>query len=514
MTARQDADDLAWDRKDELWEEALRETTLKTTCCKMESFAEKLYGRHATFVPAVIVGGFNVLYSFRIDGVDGLASSNVFVRIPCLYQAVFPEEKTMAEAATVAFISQQTQLPVPRLLHHGVDPDIGPFMVIEDLETRRQLCTALETPGREDNEVPVLWPDIPETKLKSLYFQMARCTLQLARPTFQRIGALVETSPGSYDVLGRPITFNMNNMVTLSNIPKSVFPAEGTTFPTADEWYVVLAELQMATLLFQHNDIIVSEDDCRTKYVARQLFRRLAKQGRLATFGFLEDDWSSYSKQARGAGSLLPAPDGSGSFRLWSDDFRPVNVLVDEDDRVLGAIDWEFTYVAPAHFILDSPWWLLLKKPEMWDDGMDAWASLYERRLDTWVSAVEEAEQEDTGSSDSLLFSAYMRESWATGRFWLNYAARDSWAFDAIYWKYLDEKFFGEREGEAPTEKLWIGDAPREELWKTRVHLLSEEERAAMEPFVQAKMEERKERILVEWDAEEAKQRLSSYLFD
>jgi len=125
------------------------------------------------------------------------------------------------------------------------------------------------------------------------------------------------------------------------------------------------------------------------------------------------------------------------------------------------------------------------------------------RRLGLFPSlTVEEVEQDM--SPGSLLLSAYMQESWATGRFWLNYAARRSWAFDTIYWKYLDEKFFGEREKDIPTE----------ELWKTRVHLLSKEERAAMEPMVEMKMEESKDRVLVEWDAAEARQRLSSFLFD
>jgi hypothetical protein len=123
--------------------------------------------------------------------------------------------------------------------------------------------------------------------------------LQLAQPAFPRIGALVETSPGSYHVMGRPITLNMSNMVQLSNIPRSIFFPEGTTYQTADEWYTVLAEMQIATLLFQHNDMISSEDDCRTKYVARQLFHKLAKQGRLSKFGFTEDDWSARSKDAR-----------------------------------------------------------------------------------------------------------------------------------------------------------------------------------------------------------------------
>ena len=103
------------------------------------------------------------------------------------------------------------------------------------------------------------------------------------------------------------------------------------------------------------------------------------------------------------------------------------------------------------------------------------------------------------------MLSAYMRESWTTGRFWLNYAARKGCAFDTIYWKYLDERFFGEREE---------GNLPAQELWKTRVHLLSPDERAAMEPLVLTKMEESKERVLVEWEAAEARERLSSFLFD
>ena len=291
----------------------------------------------------------------------------------------------------------------------------------------------------------------------------------------------------------------MSNMVQLSNIPKSIFPSKGTTYQTADEWYMVLAEMQIITLIFQHNDMVLSEDDCRTKYVARQLFWKLAKHGRLSTFGFIEDDWSVSSKHSP---ATLPAPDSSGSFRLWSDDFRPANILVDEDDRVLGAIDWEFAYASPTQFVLDSPWWLLLNEPETWDNGIEDWANVYDRRLKTWLSAMKQAEKDM--NPDSFLLSEYMRESWETGRFWLNYAARKSWAFDTVYWKYLDERFFGERGEEIPTA----------ELWKTRVHLLSEEEQAAMEAMVQMKMEESKERILVEWEEAEAKQCLSYFLFD
>lgn len=496
MSARQDSDNLAWDRSDELWEEAKKLVRLSSQCRKVESLAQGLLGKSATFVAPVIIGGFNVLYSIQIED----SSDKVLVRLPCPNQALFPEEKTLAEAATAAFISQCTQLPVAKILHHGIDSEIGPFMIIQDLKTRRNMTRALEAPRDDPSDTPVLNLDISEHDLKRLYTIMARCVLQLAQPTFSRIGALVETSPGTYQVRGRPITLNMSNMVHLSNIPASIFPSEGTTFKAVDEWYLALANMQMATLLFQHNDMVESEDDCRTKYVARQLFRRLAAQGRLSNYGFVEDDWSASSKRAR---PTLPAPDGSGSFHLWCDDFRPVNVLIDGDDQLVGAIDWEFSYAAPTQFILDSPWWLLLDVPEMWDSGIDDWTNIYERRLQTWLAAMEAAEKEMNLES-GLLLSAYMRESWITGRFWLDYAARRSWAFDTIYWKYLDERFFGERPK----------DIPMEELWKTRVSLLSEAEREAMEPLVQIKMEESQDRRLIDWDGEEARQRLASFLFD
>ncbi len=51
-------------------------------------------------------------------------------------------------------------------------------------------------------------------------------------------------------------------------------------------------------------------------------------------------------------------------------------------------------------------------------------------------------------------------------------------------------------------------------MWKTRLDLLSYEEQQAMEPFVQRKMDESRERILVEWEPAEAKLRLSDLLLD
>jgi hypothetical protein len=114
----------------------------------------------------------------------------------------------------------------------------------------------------------------------------------------------------------------------------------------------------------------------------------------------------------------------------------------------VSVIDWEYTYAAPTQFVLDPPWWLLLDTPEMWDGGIDDWVKNYERRLETWLAAMKKAEDSEDSELKSTEFqlSAYMRESWQVGRFWLTYAARKSWAFDTVFWKYLDERFFGRRE--------------------------------------------------------------------
>lgn len=126
----------------------------------------------------------------------------------------------------------------------------------------------------------------------------------------------------------------------------------------------------MAQLAFQHNDAVEDEDDARDKYVARQLFRNLAAERRLA-----------------------PEPEPDGGFRLFCEDFRPANILLDQDLRVVGVIDWEFAYAAPSRFSSDPPWWLLLEEPDYWTGGYRAWMEAYEPRLWTFLRVLEAEEK-------------------------------------------------------------------------------------------------------------------------
>lgn len=501
--ARQDFDELVWDKNDEEWEEAQKALSKKSLCRRLESLVAENFGKPATWITPMIIGGFNNLYRIRVEGV----SPDVLVRRPSASQAQLPEEKTLYEAATAKYVQQRTQIPTPRVLYYSDFSDVGPFLVIERVENKSTLSHALTTPSDDRSITHALDPKISQTTLEDLYLKVAKIILELSHHEFTRIGSLLEADDGSFSVSGRPLTQNMNDMLQLANMPSASFPPEPKTFQSADEYYVNLARGHLAQLVFQQNDLVKSADDCRNKYVARQLFRQLAEQGRLSIFGFAEDNWSA---QARlNASKLLPAPSNSDSFRLYGDDFRPGNILIDDANKIVSVIDWEYTYAAPTQFVLDPPWWLLLDTPEMWDAGIDDWVKNYELRLETWLSAMKKAEEdeESAGSeSESTEFplSTYMRESWETGRFWLTYAARKSWEFDTVFWKYLDERFFGPREDS-------IGE---NELWKSRLHLLSEDARNAMERFVEQKVEDMKERKLVEWDPEAARSRLAEMLFE
>ncbi|GIJ89302.1 hypothetical protein Asppvi_008239 [Aspergillus pseudoviridinutans] len=98
------------------------------------------------------------------------------------------------------------------------------------------------------------------------------------------------------------------------------------------------------------NDAIDSAEDCRRKLVARYLFCKLAREHRLT------ERLASFDK---------------GPFKLWCDDFRPANILMNEELKIVGVVDWEFAYAAPVEFSFGPPWWLLIEKPEYWPRGLD-----------------------------------------------------------------------------------------------------------------------------------------------
>ncbi|KAJ6119238.1 hypothetical protein N7523_003518 [Penicillium sp. IBT 18751x] len=345
--------------------------------------------------------------------------------------------------------------------------NLSPFIMMSHIEHKTSMYDALNTPGCPTEERGVFDPNIEEDQLGMLYTRLAKILLQLSRPGFPKIGSLIQVDYFSWEVTSRPLSMNMNELVSLGTLPRSKLPSLDTTFKTASSYIEALAQLNIQHLLHQRNDAVQSADDCRRKFIARQLFYTLARDKRLS----------------------LPSFE-NGPFKLWCDDFRPANIFLNEDMHIAGVVDWKFTYAAPVEFSYAPPWWLLIEKPEYWSEGIEDWAGIFDRRLKIFLAAMRHCEDMDAQYSQRRL-SDQMQRSWESGDFWAVYAILHSFAFDAIYWQKIDQRFFGPTETDDPSE-----------AWKERLNLLDENQKGEMERLVTRKLEEMEERVLA-WDPDE-----------
>ncbi|OAL34131.1 hypothetical protein AYO20_06586 [Fonsecaea nubica] len=211
----------------------------------------------------------------------------------------------------------------------------------------------------------------------------------------------------------------MNQLVALANYPPVDLPTN--TFATATDYFMALARTHMAHLRTQRNEAVENEADCRKKYVARCLFLKIAKS--------------------------FPNVHDRGPFRLICDGLCPSNVIVDEKLNLRRVIGWEFTYAAPADFTYCSPWWLLLAHPDDWEGSLDDFMTQYLRRHAAFLQALKEAEDQGIrcgAPSESQRLSGEMARSLQNGTFWFCLAATSSFAFEDIYWRFIDSGFYGE----------------------------------------------------------------------
>ncbi|PYH75858.1 kinase-like protein [Aspergillus uvarum CBS 121591] len=373
-----------------------------------EELAGKVASRHRAGTPVKAAplanGAFNVCYRVTYD--DG---HRVVVRFTALGRIVARSEKVEDEVAIMQYVAQHTRVPVPKVLGSGKCV-VGPYIVMDYVEGK-----PLSGHLRElSQKIVTLRSNINMSVLRRAYMAMAEILLELSKPKFPFIGAVRLDESGEWTVQKRPFTFNMNRLAQFSNIPHSIF--EQHRFDNAADYFEELAHHHFHHLELQRNDAVTDEDDCRKKYIARCLFRKLSR---------------AISKEHC-----------KGPFRLYCDDLRPDNVLVDASRlAVTGVIDWEFSYAAPVEFT-----YAVLKE-------------------------CEAKKFQDNFLSQSQRLSIAMEKSLETGLFWICLASRHSSMFDEIYWKFIDPRFYG--------PLTTVND---------RLGLLSEEERANVDTIVEQKM--------------------------
>ncbi|KAL9127442.1 MAG: hypothetical protein Q9217_003679 [Psora testacea] len=466
MQKRMPYDDVAWAKSDDTFNEWKEKLYTEQSFKAIGELIANHRGGIPTELCAPLRGSFNVCLRMKFE--DG---GSAMIRFPCPGVVMFPEEKIRNEVAVMRFLEQNTSIPVPHVIYYGTKDEspcgLGPFIIMDYIEHTHDLVDALNTPGLTLNDRPVLDPHISTERLEFVYSQMCDILLELHKHSFTRIGSLSGTDKDYWAVTSRPLTLNMNELVQLGNFPRSQLPS--TFFSTTSTYMQALADMHLMHLATQRNDAIDSANDCRRKYIARHLFRRLTSQSCLSNVE---------------------------TSKLFCCDLRPSNVLMNKDFKIVAVIDWEFTYTAPVGFAYCPPWWLLLEAPEYWSAGLFDWAATYEPRLRTFLRVLEMREEAaiQRGILDhSQKLSRHMRESWENGRFWEHYGARKSWAFDAIFWSWIDPKYFSDGD--------WFED---------RIQLLEKGERNGLEDFVRRKLEEREKRVLQHWDMEEPDSRFSN----
>ncbi|RAH80937.1 hypothetical protein BO86DRAFT_410485 [Aspergillus japonicus CBS 114.51] len=172
------------------------------------------------------------------------------IRFPQPGAVLFPEEKVIHEVSVMRFLTDQTTIPVPFILHSGTKQEsplaLSPFILMEYLEHETKLYDALNTPGLPREQRGVLDPDITQEKLERLYAPMADVLLQLSLPALPRIGSLSQRDDFTWEVTRRPLSMNMNELVRLGCLPRSQLPSIDTTFPTASAYVQSLADFTYA----------------------------------------------------------------------------------------------------------------------------------------------------------------------------------------------------------------------------------------------------------------------------
>ncbi|KAK7609666.1 phosphotransferase family protein [Phyllosticta paracitricarpa] len=462
-------DDVAWEYSDNLVNEWNKELRKPENLQAIASLVASHHGGKPIEVKPPMSGAFNVMIA--VEFADG---GRAVMRLPKPGVLPFREEKVRNEVAAIKYLQAHTTLPIPLVLHVGTKEEcpagLGPFFIMEYAHAAKAASRDLKWPLLPEDQSPQLDPNIDQETLERIYSQMAKVLLQIWIPSSDRIGSLCEVDEETFKVTQRPYTFNMGELAVLGTLPRAKLPPKDQTFDSSASYFRTLADLHLQHLHHQRNDAVKDADDCRRKYVARQLFSRLARDNRLTS----------------------PAT-AAGPFKSWCDDLRPANVLLHSTSELAAVIDWEFTYFAPAEFAESPPWWLLLEAPEFWPNGIDDWTKWFELRLPTFLDVLrqhEDAMIREGRFGEEQRLSERMRRSWDSGDFWVAYAARKSFAFDAVFWRNIFPRFFGAVSGE-------------DDAWQRALALLGAEERDEMERLASRKMEEMKDRVLV-WEDDEA----------
>ncbi|KZF22628.1 phosphotransferase enzyme family protein [Xylona heveae TC161] len=395
-------DDVAADRSDEMFLAWVKRTCSDEWKIPLENLVATIRGDQRPQSREVLIGGFNAGFIYRYKN----SQLDTVLRFPQPGRQRFPNEKVRKEVAIMGFIKRYTSIPIPEVLDHG-ECDLGPYIIMQYVDGH----TMSEDLEKSPDDY-VLNEEVDENKLRKAYRQMADVLVELQQISFNQIGSI--SNDGTID--GRPLTGDMVFLAEMGNVPPMLNMDQ--TFSSTREYLKALSDQLFHHLKEQRHGFVKDEADCRRKYIARCLFQKII--------------------------SLLPLRP-EGEFRLTCDDFRPSNVLVDDELEIKAVLDWEFCYAAPQEFGQVPPWWLLLQRPE--EVGFQSFETKFKSRFPLFVEALSESESLAISNGRlqrSQCVSEEMKKDMENNLklFWILYAARNAYFFDEIYWTFIHHSHY------------------------------------------------------------------------
>ncbi|KAL4920049.1 kinase-like domain-containing protein [Aspergillus aurantiobrunneus] len=330
-------------------------------------------------------GSFNWCCKVRFS--DGL---QWMVRFSVPGRVIRGDQKLRHEAATMQFVKEKTNIPIPSIIAWGVSDEnplgLGPFMIMEFIEGQPLDMIFGE---RAPDDAHVLRPGISDDEFRIVYRQIANILLELSAHNFPRIGSLSNANDPT-DIESRPLTLKMNEIESHGGV--YVGDQAPGAFSSVEEYFQDVTEQDVDHLRRQPNSIDNAEDG-RRKYQQRQSAKGIVPK-------FIDRRYNN------------------GPFKLICDDFRLGNILVNnaQDLKIVAVLDWEWSYAAPYQMLCSPPRWLIIKKPYNWVDGD---LPAYNRLLDMFIEILGEEENKRPEPQVPSM-ATLMRESMEHGRFWFH----------------------------------------------------------------------------------------------
>lgn len=192
------------------------------------------------------------------------SDENVLIRIPFpgkIHEA-WREEKVYHEVMAMTFIQEHTNILVPRIRYWGFTKEspeqLGPFIVMDFIKDE-DLSAFLAEPTEDESALVFLDQTIDNDKLDKIYEQIAGFMLEPSKFEFPLIGSLSKdgTCGGEWVVTKRPLTYDMNEVVTVGGCSEKLFDGRAL-FDRSEDYFLACAKSFQAHLWEQRN---ISGDD-------------------------------------------------------------------------------------------------------------------------------------------------------------------------------------------------------------------------------------------------------------